>query len=199
LYHPPPLAGALTAGPFGDYVLSVGRLELTKRVDLIIRALALADGRLRLIVAGHGPQRPQLEALAETLGVARRVTFTGEIDDATLIQLYANALAVVFPPYDEDYGYVTLEAFLARKPVVTTTDAGGPLEFVDEGITGTVVEPAPEPLAAALSRLDADRQLARRLGEAGLERARAITWTGVVERLVGSHESSKTREHDTGL
>jgi len=92
---------------------------------------------------------------------------------------------VVYPPLDEDYGYVTLEAFLAQKPVITTADAGGPLEFVVDGGNGLVVDAAPEAIAAAIARLAADRSLARRLGEAGFERARTITWDGVVDRLVG--------------
>ncbi len=184
LYHPPPLAARLTAGPLGDYALSVGRLERNKRVDLILRALALAKG-LCLVVAGHGPLRPQLEKLASDLGIADRVTFTGEIDDRKLVELYANAALVIFPPFDEDYGYITLEAFLARRPVVTTTDAGGPLEFVDDGVTGIVAEPSAESLAAAMTRLAANHGLGRRLGDAGFERARTITWDGVVERLVG--------------
>lgn len=192
LYHPPPLAGCLHGGPFGDYVLSVGRLELNKRVDLIIRALAMTDRAVRLIVAGHGPQRPHLEQLASDLAVADRVTFTGDIDDAQLVELYANALAVIFPPFDEDYGYITLEAFLAHKPVVTTIDAGGPLEFVEDGVTGLVTDPAPDALAAAVSRLAADPPLARRLGDAGFERARTVTWDGVVERLVGQPTDATT-------
>src|SRR5437867_6144012 len=110
----------------------------------------------------------------------------GEVDDAEVIELYANALAVVFPPFDEDYGYVTLEAFLSRKPVITTTDAGGPLEFVVDGVNGYVCPPEPEALGAAIARLGADRAHAARLGEAGYDRARTITWTGVVERLTGS-------------
>jgi glycosyltransferase involved in cell wall biosynthesis len=184
LYHPPPLAGRLKEGASGDYFLSVGRLETVKRVDLIIRAFAHVDRRLRLVVAGDGPLRRQLEEVAATEGVADRVTFAGGIDDATLVDLYAGACAVVFPPYDEDYGYITLEAFLSRKPVVTTTDAGGPLEFVDDGVTGLVAMPEPESLGAAMSRVAGDRRLARSLGDAGYERARAITWDGVVERLV---------------
>jgi glycosyltransferase involved in cell wall biosynthesis len=184
LHHPPPLAGQLGPGPYGDYLLSVGRLEANKRVDLIIRALAHAGRTLRLVVAGEGPLRTQLEQIATAGGVADRVTFTGAIDAAQLVELYANALAVVFPPFDEDYGYVTLEAFLAHKPVVTTTDAGGPLEFVEDGLTGFVAEPAPEPLGAAIARLAADRTCARALGEAGYERARSITWDGVVARLM---------------
>lgn len=184
LYHPPPLAGKIQPGPSGDYVLSVGRLEANKRVDLIVRALAHAERRTRLVVAGEGPLRGPLEALAATEGVADRVTFTGAVDEATLVGLYSNALAIVFPPFDEDYGYVTLEAFLARKPVVTTTDAGGPLEFVGHGVTGLVADPQPAALGSAIARLAADGRLARALGDAGYERARAITWDGVVERLM---------------
>ena len=187
LYHPPPLAGTLRAGPSGDYVLSVGRLEGNKRVDLAIRALAHADRTTRLIVAGDGPLRSDLERIATDVGVAERVTFTGGVDGQILVDLYAGALAVLFAPYDEDYGYVTLEAFLARKPVVTATDAGGPLEFVVDGVTGLVVEPRPESLGAAVARLAADARLARSLGDAGYDRASRITWDGVVERLMADH------------
>ncbi len=184
LYHPPPLAAQLTHGPLGDYVLSVGRLEANKRVDLIIRALAQADGATRLVIVGDGPLRPNLEELVALNDLADRVTFAGQIDDPALVRLYAGALAVVFPPFDEDYGYITLEAFLSRKPVITTLDAGGPLEFVVDNVTGLVVEPMPEAVGQAIARLAANRRLAQSLGDAGFDRARAISWDGVVERLM---------------
>ena len=92
--------------------------------------MAHVDRPVRLVVAGDGTQRANTERVAEELGIADRVDFLGTVDDERLIALYANALAVVFAPFDEDYGYVTLEAFLARRPVVTATDSGGPLEFV---------------------------------------------------------------------
>jgi len=193
LYHPPPLAGRVKAGPYGDYVLSVGRLELNKRVDLIVKALAHAGAAVRLVIVGEGPLRPQLEDVAAEAGVADRVRFTGGIPDGPLVDLYAGALAVVFPPFDEDYGYVTLEAFLSRKPVITTTDAGGPLEFVEDGVTGFVVAPTPEAIGVAIARLAADRRLAAALGDAGCDRARSITWDGVVERLVGAAEGDGAR------
>jgi glycosyltransferase involved in cell wall biosynthesis len=183
LYHPPRLAAHLHGGPADGYVLSVGRLEAVKRVDLAIQGVALVPG-LRLIVAGTGTERERFEALAETLGAADRVTFAGEVDDATLIALYAGALAVVYPPYDEDFGYVTLESFLSRKPVVTTTDSGEPTEFVMDGVNGRVTEPSPGALAEALAALAADPARAARMGEAGHDRARTITWDGVVDRLV---------------
>ena len=88
------------------------------------------------------------------------MTFLGTVDDDQLIQLYKDALAVVYPPFDEDFGYVTLEAFLSRKPVITCTDSGGPNEFVVDGVNGFVCEPAPAALAAAINRLADDRRLA---------------------------------------
>ena len=188
LYHPPPLAGRLKPGPSGNYVLSVGRLETVKRVDLIVRALAYVERSLRLIVVGDGPLRGQLAETAAGAGVSDRVSWAGIVNEPQLVDLYAGALTVVFPPYDEDYGYVTLEAFLAAKPVVTTTDAGGPLEFVEDGVTGLVTDPEPQAIGAAIARLAADRPLAASLGHAGYERARMITWDGVVERLVGAGE-----------
>jgi glycosyltransferase involved in cell wall biosynthesis len=185
LYHPPRLADRLVGGPYGDYVLAVGRLESVKRVDLALRAMAFVDRPLRLLVAGEGTQRENHERQAEAAGLTDRVEFLGRVDDEELLELYASALAIVYAPYDEDYGYVTLEGFLARKPVITARDSGGTLEFVQQGLNGIVCEPEPEAIAAAINGLAADRARAKALGEAGFERARAITWDGVVERLVG--------------
>jgi len=165
-------------------VLSVGRLEANKRVDLIIRALAHADRHVRLLVVGEGPLRDDLARSAANAGVADRVTFAGGVDDEHLSRLYAGALGVVFPPFDEDYGYVTLEAFLARKPVVTTRDAGGPLEFVEDGVNGFIADPTPESIGDAVTRLAAARDRARSLGDAGYDCARRITWDGVVAKLM---------------
>jgi glycosyltransferase involved in cell wall biosynthesis len=184
LYHPPPLAGRLGPGPYGDYVLSVGRLESVKRVDLAVRAMVHVDRPLRLTVVGDGTQRANVERAAVDAGVADRVDFLGVVSEAALLDLYAGALAVIYPPYDEDFGYVTLEAFLARKPVVTAADSGGPLEFVVDGETGCVADPSPEAIAAAINGLAADRRRAAALGDAGHARAAGVTWDGVVERLV---------------
>jgi glycosyltransferase involved in cell wall biosynthesis len=184
LYHPPRLAGRLTSGPYGDYVLSVGRIESVKRVDLIVGAMADADSSIRLLVAGDGTQREHVEREAETLGVRDRITFLGSVRDEELIGLYAGALAVIYPPYDEDFGYVTLEAFLARRPVITCPDSGGPNEFVIDGVNGFVCDPEPRALAEAINRLAAARGLAARLGDAGHQAASRVTWDGVIEQLL---------------
>jgi len=183
LYHPSRLASQLKAGPYGDYILAVGRIESVKRVDLPVRALAMVPS-LRLLIAGDGTQRTNVERVAQEAGVSDRVTFLGTVADDQLIELYAGALGVVYPPYDEDFGYVTLESFLARKPVVTCTDSGGPNEFVVDGVNGLVCEPQPEAVAEAMNRLAADRRRATSMGDAGHDLARTITWDGVIEKLV---------------
>ena len=183
LYPPPRLATDLRLGSQGDYVLSVGRLEGNKRVDLVIGTMREVVQPIRLVVVGEGLQRVNLERATEALDLGDRVDFVGWVDDDMLIDLYANALAVIYPPYDEDYGYVTLEAFLAQKPVVTTTDAGGPLEFVEHEINGLVCEPSSDALAAAINKLAGDRRCAAELGAAGLERARGIHWDPIIEHL----------------
>jgi glycosyltransferase involved in cell wall biosynthesis len=185
LYHPSRLARHLRAGEYGDYVLSVGRIEAVKRVDLIVRAMSEVPDRLRLVVAGDGTQRANVERAAAMAGVSDRVTFLGTVDDDRLIDLYAGALTVVYPPFDEDFGYVTLEAFLSRKPVITCTDSGGPTEFVRDGVNGWLCEPASSALAGAINAADADRAAAARLGDSGYDLARTVTWDGVIEKLVG--------------
>ena len=185
LHHPPRLAGRLRPGAQGEYLLSVGRLETLKRVDLAIRAVAQARG-VRLAVVGEGSQRGALERLVEEVGAGDRVEFLGAVDDEELIRLYSNALGVVFAPYEEDYGYVTLEAFLSAKPVLTCADSGGVLEFVTDGVNGRVTEPEAAALAAAMGWLAADRARAAAMGDAGRELAGRITWDGVIERLLGA-------------
>jgi glycosyltransferase involved in cell wall biosynthesis len=116
--------------------------------------------------------------------VTSRVSFLGAVADQALPALYREALAVIYVPFDEDYGLVTLEAFLAAKPVVTASDSGGTLEFVDDGVTGAVTPPDPAALGAAVGALHASRARAASLGDAGRSRASAITWDGVIDRLV---------------
>lgn len=183
--HPPPLGRERFAGgPSGDYVLSVGRLEPIKRVGPLIEAMAHTGAALRCIVAGTGPDEPRLRARVEALGLGDRVVFCGAVSFDELVALYRDCLAVYFAPYDEDYGYVAVEAFLSGKPVVTAPDAGGPLELVEDQVTGLVVPLEPEALGGRLRALADDRKWARDLGAAGRERVARITWDGVVDRLL---------------
>ncbi len=186
LYHPPPLATRIYSAAPLPYIFAVGRLETLKRLDLLIRAMARLEFPLCALIAGRGTQSGALEQLVKQLGVGHRVKFLGALDEAALLAFYARSLAVFFAPYDEDYGYVTLEAMLAAKPVITCTDSGGPLEFVIDGETGRVVEPSPEAIADAIEMLCSNRSAARMMGEAGLERyhRQDISWDRVLQELL---------------
>ena len=184
LYHPPPLHDRLHPGAFGDYVFCATRLERNKRPDLMAGALRHLRSDVRVSIAGTGSMREELVAMAGDR--AARLDLAGFVDDDDLVERYAGALGVVYVPYDEDYGYVTLQAFLAGKPVVTTTDAGGVLEWVEDGVTGFVVDPTPAAVADAIDRLAADPGAAGAMGEKGRDRAAGLRWDEVVRRLLAA-------------
>jgi glycosyltransferase involved in cell wall biosynthesis len=186
LYPPSKLSGKLRGGEPGDYVFSVGRLNTMKRFDLLVRALKHTDTPVRCRIAGTGSERDNLLALARRLGVADRLELLGWVDDPGVVDLYAGSLGVYYAPYDEDYGFVTAEAFEAGKPMVTTSDAGGVLELVEDGVNGYVCSPdSPRDIAARLDRLYRDRELARRLGAAGRTQVEDIGWDAVIAQLTG--------------
>ena len=189
LYSPPPDADIFYSEEPDDYFFLPSRLCSLKRQHLIVEALAVARQPVRVRLAG-APENPAdlelLKSLASKSGVANRVEWLGPIDQEEKRRLYARALGVIFPPLDEDYGYVTLEGMLASKPIITCADSGGPLEFVVDGQTGFIAPSTPEGLASAMDRLWANRDLARAFGRAGRERydSLGITWTNVVRRLL---------------
>jgi len=184
LYPPPHQLGRYRCDAYGDYLFYAGRLEPIKRLELALEALARAKSRPRLLIAGRGSAEKDLRKLADRLKLADRVRFLGFVPVDELVALYAGCRAAYYGPVDEDYGYVTVESFLSRKPVLTTTDAGGPLEFVSDGDSGLVAAPDPDSVAAAVDRLFAwpDARL-RELGEEGHRRVRDITWDQVIDRL----------------
>jgi glycosyltransferase involved in cell wall biosynthesis len=178
--HPPTAVPAAPSRRRGDYLFTASRLDTAKRVELIVQAMAHVERNVELRIAGSGPEAERLRELAAG---DRRIRFEGRVSSEALGRLYAGARAVVFVPYLEDYGYITLEAMLAGKPVVTCTDSGGATELVRDGVTGVLAEPTPESLGAAIDRLWADRGATRRMGAAALEAARAVTWDAVVAEL----------------
>jgi glycosyltransferase involved in cell wall biosynthesis len=170
---------------YGDFVLSVGRLERTKRVDLLLEAAAERPS-LRFVVAGEGPERERLEELMRRLRLNGRVVFAGRVDDRELTDLYARCLAVYYAPVDEDSGLVPYEAFLSGKPVITTRDSGGPLEIVADGRTGIVCEPTPTAVAEACVWLVEHHEKASELGKEGQAYASGVTWDATIDRLLGA-------------
>ena len=186
LYHPPPLDDRLLPGPYGDYVFCASRLADNKRPQLLVEALATSTSGTRVVLAGTGPLRGSLLADARRLGVDDRLDMPGFVDDDALVRQFASALAVVYAPYDEDYGYVTLQAFRAAKPVITAKDSGGVLEWVEDGVNGIVTDGTGAGIGEAIDRLAGDPALARRMGEAGRARLGDLSWGPVVDTLLGA-------------
>ena len=183
LYPPPQHLGRHRTDAYEPFLFYAGRLDRLKRLDLAIDAVARSRAA-RLKIAGSGPLESELRKRVERMGVSDRVEFLGFVSDDDLVSLYARCRGAWYAPVNEDYGYVTVESFLSRKPVITTTDAGGPLEFVVDGESGLVAEPNAESLGAAMDRLwNTPEATLRAMGEAGHARVRDITWDRVIDRL----------------
>lgn len=184
LYPPPHHLGRYRTDAYDDFLFYAGRLDRLKRLDLAIDAMKRVRSGAKLKIAGAGPLQEELRKQIHGLGVADRVELLGFVESADLIGLYARCRAAYYAPLNEDYGYVTVEAMLSRKPVITTRDAGGPLEFVTHDETGLVAEPTPEAIAEQIDRLWAMPQTRwREMGEAGHRRVEGIDWDVVIDRL----------------
>lgn len=188
LYHPPPLADRLRPGEQGEYLFYPSRLEPQKRQELLIEAAHYLESPVKLVLAGGSADAGHYEGLITKFGVADRVTLRGFVSDQEMLDLYAGSLGVCYLPFDEDYGYVPLEGMLCGKPVVTTSDSGGPAEFVEHEQTGLIVEPDPRAIAHAADQLYSDRERARRMGQRGREKLLALnlSWANVVEKIISA-------------
>jgi glycosyltransferase involved in cell wall biosynthesis len=188
LYHPPPRAELLRSGEAGDYIFYPSRLEPQKRQELLIQAMQHVRSPVKIILAGSVHDPEHYTGLISQLGVGDRVQLRGHVSEQEIIDLYANALAVCYLPFDEDYGYVTLEAMLAGRPLIIANDGGGATEFIEHGREGFVIEPEPEMIADAIDTLFRDRKLARTLGRNGRDRVEAmdLSWQNVVERIISA-------------
>jgi glycosyltransferase involved in cell wall biosynthesis len=189
LYHPPPSAEKLRKGPAESYLFFPSRLLAAKRQILVLQALALTTAPVRVKFAGvpnHSSYLQLLQKEAQKLGVGDRAEWLGAVTEEEKCDLYAHCRAVIYPPFDEDYGYVTLEAMLSAKPVITCSDSGGPLEFVKDGVTGLVCEPRPESLALMMDRVWSEIDSGIQWGEAGFRRYHdlGISWENTISRLL---------------
>jgi glycosyltransferase involved in cell wall biosynthesis len=191
LYHPPPFAEKFyCAEATVDYLFFPSRLCRPKRQSLVLEALARTRQPVRVRFAGaadYPAYVDELKGLARKLKVHQRVEWLGQVTEEEKRRLYSEARGIIYPPIDEDYGYVTLEAMLASKPLITCTDSGGPLEFVSDNETGLIAEPTVESLAAAMDRLWENEAQAREWGARGraLYEQLGISWANVVRKLLG--------------
>lgn len=189
--YPPPNLEGLHCEHF-DYLFASSRLDHPKRMHLLVEAMRFVEEDVEVRIAGEGPEQSRLKELAAG---DKRIKFLGYRSDVELVGDYADALAVVFCPYDEDYGLITVEAMLSGKPVVTTTDAGGPNEFVVDSETGFSVPPDPQQIGERIAWLARNREDAAALGHRAQSRVASITWSRAVEQLLPSQSLKRTSGH----
>jgi glycosyltransferase involved in cell wall biosynthesis len=182
--YPPAPPRAYRCDGYGDYVFMLSRLTALKRADLLVRALAAGPAAgVRAVIAGDGEERAALQALVRRLDLGDRVTLTGALSEAEVLDHLARCRAVCFPPLAEDYGLVTAEAFASRKPVITCRDSGGPAELVVDGERGYVCTPTPQALGEALARVMDDRAGVERMGDQAHAFGSTLTWPATVRAL----------------
>ena len=195
LYHPPMNYEKLHCESYGDYIFYASRIDPIKRQRLLVEAASFLKSDAKIILAGGGnvDEIDRLKTMIRERGLQDRVSMAGFITDEELWKLYGNCLGVYFGAYDEDYGYVTLEAFFAEKPVIVHRDSGGPLEFVTDGENGFVTEPDPKEIAEKIDLLYADRDLARRLGQNGRKslEEKNMNWDYVIQKLLSDPEENQ--------
>lgn len=186
IYHPPFGERLFFSGESLPYVFSPSRLEPLKRQMLLVEAMALVKGTIGAVIAGEGGARATLERRISELNLESRVKLVGRISDQDLRAYYARSRCVFFGPFDEDYGYISLEAMLSSKPVITCHDSGGTLEFVMDGVNGRVVDPDPATIAQAIDAYASSSETSRRHGAEGrrIYDDLGISWDHVVQELM---------------
>lgn len=188
LYHPCPNAEEFHCETFDEYILYPGRLDNMRRQHLAIEAMRYVKSNLKLYMVGQADEPQYCDKLKELVSkydLEGKVIFINFVSEEEKLSLYANCRAVLFTPYDEDYGYVTIEAFYARKPVITCTDSGGPLEFVEHEENGFVSQPEAIKLADAINAFGKSKGLAMEMGEKAFKKISGmnISWDNVVKEL----------------
>lgn len=168
-----------------DHIFMVSRLDKPKRIDLLIKAMKYVKSDIPLYIAGTGPEEEYLKKLA---GKDSRIHFLGFTSDEAVKEYYANSLVIPYFPQAEDYGLITIEAMMHKKPVITTSDAGGPTEFVRDYETGFVVECTPKAIAEKIDYLAQHREEAKRMGEKAFSVVKGITWKSVLSALLEEAE-----------
>jgi len=164
-----------------DRILFVGRLWRHKRVELLVKAMALVGASRQLTIVGDGPERAGLQRLARRLGVDRRVTFAGDVTVAERERLYRECAVCVYTPLREPFGMVPLEAAAAGRAVVATS-GGGYEEILNDEAARFV--PADESkVAAAVEEILSTPGLAEAMGRAGRRRVAPYTWDRTADDL----------------
>ncbi len=176
-----------------SYLFTASRLDGPKRIDLLVKAMSYVPHNVKLKIVGTGPEEEKLKKMAEN---DHRIEFLGFVGEDELVELYSDSLAVLFVPFDEDYGLITIEGMMSKKPIITAKDSGGSLEFVKDSETGYIVEPEPQKIAEKINYLIENPDIARKMGNTAYQSIKGITWKNFASHLVANKKASAPDRKD---
>jgi glycosyltransferase involved in cell wall biosynthesis len=168
----------------GEFIFLPGRLHRWKRVDLVIKAMKYVPYDVKLLIAGKGEDAEELKKLVKHLKLEDKIEFLGLVSDDELLELYSRSIVVPYTPKSEDFGYITLEAFKSKKPVITCYDSGEPPYIVNDRLSGFVVEPDPKKIAEKINYFMANPDEAKRMGENGYNSVQDVTWENATKKIL---------------
>jgi len=166
-------------------IVTVMRMAPRKRTLPLVRILEAAAGRLTgpvalsAVIVGDGPERARAEKHVRDHGLADRIRFTGRLDRAAILQVFAESDAYLQPSVKESFGLAALEARSAGLPVVARTETGT-TQFIRDGEQGLLADDD-DGLARALVRLGTDRALLAAITERNRATPPQDAWPHVLE------------------
>jgi len=182
--YPPPPPRDYRLENYDNYIFSVSRLHPLKRLHLLVEAFRyVKNPEIKAVIVGQGPEAKRLQEMINEFDLTQRIQLIPRGDEKTILNHYARCRAVFFAPFQEDYGFVTGEAFACSKPVITTTDSGGPSELVEDGQSGYILPPEPKLIAEKIDLLAHQPGLAERLGQNAQSFISSLSWQETVEKL----------------
>lgn len=179
--HPPLIEDRFKRLDYKQFAFIPSRLHRWKKIDFLIESWKEVKSNIDLFIAGTGEDRAYFEKLA---GDDSRIKFLGSITDEELVDYYAKTLFVPFAPINEDYGYVTLEAFRSKKMVLTCRDSGEPTNMVINQVNGFVVERNTKAFSKQVDYIVENQEKAKLYGEQGYELSSHINWDNTIKMFI---------------
>jgi len=188
LYHPPLNHEKLYCKEYGDFVFFPSRINIMKRQRLLVEAAKHLKSDAKIVIAGGGDsgEIEYLKKIIRENKLEEKVILAGFISEEEKLDYYSRCLCVYFGAYDEDYGYITLEGLFSEKCVIVHKDSGGPLEFIEDGTNGYVIDTDSQKIAEKIDYLYNNRKEAEKLGKAGKKSLidKNMDWDYVIDQLL---------------
>jgi glycosyltransferase involved in cell wall biosynthesis len=173
---------------YEDFIFVPSRINPSKRQHLIIESLLHSSAELKVVICGPIDDINYYNLLNEKIkssNLSEKVLILGEVDSSVISEYYAKCLCVVFIPKDEDYGLVTIESLFYKKPVITTFDSGGPLEFISHGYNGLITQARSESIARSIDEIS-NKIYTKELGINAYKKYNDLNlnWDFVIDNLI---------------